>query len=415
MNLPKKKNVVVFSVICLATIGISFSAYSLFSGNANTVVTGYTKLSKTELVNSVSTSGNVESSSISSIFSSGDAAVKKIHVSVGDHVAVGDVLAELDTEALLLDIAQQRSLLNHSQKLYKNGADSELIQTEYELKSALADLNEKKADYESNKILFKGGAVAQNALDESESAYKLAADTYQKNLVLLDSIKDTLEKDIESQLIDLQKIERELENCTVKSPAEGTVTAVYAKEGAPGNGLLFIVEDTRDLIVAAFIKEYDVAKVHEGQLVTIKSDSIGDVAVAGKVIAVDPASKKDVNGMTEASSAVEYQTKIGVLDQETKLKIGMNVRLNIILEKRPDVFAVPSDAVVVNSEGKETVLMIVDDNGNGTVKEIEVTKGMETDLYTEISGEGITEGIFIINDGASVKPGSAVNIETATP
>ncbi len=442
-----KKRTVIIAAIALVLAGTTFALFSPFRGGKDTVVTGYSALSATELVNSVSASGNVESSMSRNIYSSLNYPVKKIHVKVGDHVSAGDLLAELDTEALKLDVAQQRSILSNSQKTaaidledkrlnfnnsknqYENGNNPELVNAGYALQTAQSDLNTKKTDYESNKLLFESGAVSRQALNESETAYKLASAAYDKALSSLNSTKTKIKQDLkaseaglktaeanvgnDSQLIALQKLEKNLADTAIKAPIEGTITAIYAKEGSPGNGLLFIVEDTANLIVTAYVKEYDAVKVHEGQTVTVKSDSIGNKTVNGKVIMIDPASTKDGSGVTETASAVEFKTKIAVLDRDTQLKIGMNVRLNIILEKKPHVFAVPSDAVTVNSEGKDIVYAITDTKGKKRIKELEVKKGMETDLYTEVSGESIAEGVIVVNDAAGVKPGSIVTLQQA--
>lgn len=59
------------------------------------------------------------------------------------------------------------------------------------------------------------------------------------------------------------------------------MTAVYAKEGVPAAGLLFVVENTDDLVIKTALKEYDVATVQEGMPTEIKSDATGEEVFRG--------------------------------------------------------------------------------------------------------------------------------------
>ena len=65
-----------------------------------------------------------------------------------------------------------------------------------------------------------------------------------------------------------------------------------------------------------------------------------------------------------------------------------------------DVYAVPYDAVHTNTNG-DTVLYVMDSSGMRS--EVSVTKGMESDYYVEVSGDGLSEGlqVMIPTDSAS--------------
>ncbi|AOT69367.1 HlyD family secretion protein [Geosporobacter ferrireducens] len=441
-----KKMMVIGSIVLVIAILLTVSVFSA-GRDRSTFVTGYTELSRNELVNSISVSGTVESYHAQNVYSTLNYPVKEINVSVGDSVKSGDILAKLDTASLELDIAQQRSTLENSQKTaaidldnkrrtyentrsqHENGLNAELINAENSLKTAESDLQTKQTTYENNKSLFASGFVSQQELDQSETNYKLAVSNYEKAAATLKTTKLKLEQDLktaeanfksaeanyknDSQRIALQKLEKNLADSAIKAPVDGTVTAVYAVVGSPGNGLLFVIEDTESLMVTTYVKEYDAGKVHPGQQVTIKSDATGNRILNGEVVKISPASAKNAAGATISSSTVEFETEVAILDYDPKLKIGMNTRINIILEKKDSVYAVPYDAVTVNSDGQNIVYVIADENGKKIVKEQIIEKGMETDLYTEISGDGLADGVIVVNDTASVKPGDVIHLQTA--
>ncbi len=443
----RKKTIIIVTLILIIAVALAITALSAGGKRArlSAAAVKYTVLARTELVNSISVSGTVKSRNAENVYSTLTYPVEEIYVSVGDQVETGDILAKLDTASLELDIAQQRSALENSQKaalidlqnktlayrnakrLYENGLNSELNNAEANLKTAETDLQTKVKAYEDNKILFEAGYISEQELNQSKNNYMLAVTAHDKAESALEAAEIKVEQDIktaeanlksteasynnDSQLISLQKLEKNLADSLIKAPADGTVTAVYAVTGSPGSGLLFIIEDTENLIVTSYVKEYDAGQVHPGQKVIIRSDATGDAVLSGEVVKIAPTSTKNAAGATITSSTVDFETEIAVLDHNTGLKIGMNTRLNIILEKRTDVYAVPYDAVSVNDHGRSIVYVITEENGKYIIKEIVVETGMETDFYTEVSGEGLSDGVMVVNEAAELNPGDAVNIE----
>ena len=88
-----------------------------------------------------------------------------------------------------------------------------------------------------------------------------------------------------------------------------------------------------------------------------------------------------------------YEVRIKLLSTNVKLRIGMTAKCSIILEEASDVYAVPYDAIHTNTNG-DSVLYVKD--SSGTRSEVTVTKGMESDYYVEVSGEGLSEGLQIL-------------------
>ncbi|MDO9535371.1 MAG: efflux RND transporter periplasmic adaptor subunit [Bacillota bacterium] len=404
LNIKKRKKTIIFVISLLLLIAAILAIRILAArGNSSAANVPYTVLSKTELINSISVSGTIESANAQNVYSTLTYPVEEIYVSVGDQVAMGDLLAKLDTASLELDIAQQKArMLNNS------GMNGELINAESALKTAGVDLQTKMTTYEDNKILFESGYISAQELSQSETNYSLSAEAYDKALSSLDATKNRVEQENNTQRIALQKLEKNLADSIIKAPLDGMVTAVNAKVGASGNGLLFVIEDTENLIITTYVKEYDIGQVQQGQMVTIRSDATGNSVFRGKIIKIAPTSAKSATGETIVSSTVEFETQIAVLDHGAGLKIGMNTRLNIILEERADLYVVPYDAVTVNADGQSIVYVITEEQEKQIVKELVVETGMETDFYTEVSGEGLSDGVMVVNDAISVNAGDIV-------
>ncbi len=260
----------------------------------------------------------------------------------------------------------------------------------------------------------------QDAAEQSaDTAKQQQAATENSIAQQIDTLKDNLigsqiaAQSTKSQEIAIQSLQDTLADATITAPVSGVVTAVYAEEGQPGNGLLFVIEDTDALKITTNIREYDVGNIEVGMPVVIRSDATGDKEISGTVTYIAPAANKTENGntLTADDSTVEFEAEVQVNDADSGLRIGMNTRLTVLLEERSDVYGVPYDSVVEKADGSEVVYAVEpssEKEGGYVVTEVPVTTGLETDFYIEVSGDGITDGLSIVSDPQSVAPGMEV-------
>lgn len=260
----------------------------------------------------------------------------------------------------------------------------------------------------------------QDAAEQSaDTAKQQQAATENSIAQQIDTLKDNLigsqiaAQSTKSQEIAIQSLQKNLDDATITAPVSGVVTAVYAEEGQPGNGLLFVIEDTDALKITTNIREYDVGNIEVGMPVVIRSDATGDKEISGTVTYIAPAANKTENGntLTADDSTVEFEAEVQVNDADSGLRIGMNTRLTVLLEERDNVYGVPYDAVVEKADGSEVVYAVEPNSekeGSYVVTEVPVTTGLETDFYIEVSGDGITDGLSIVSDPQSVAPGMEV-------
>ena len=268
--------------------------------------------------------------------------------------------------------------------------------------------------------------AAEQAADQARQQQDAAKTSIEQQI---DSLKDTLvgsqisAQSTQSQEIAIQKLQNTLDEATITAPVSGVVTAVYAKVGEPGNGLLFVVEDTESLKIKTKIKEYDVANVKVGMPVVIKSDATGDREIAGVVTEIAPAAVKTDNGSIQSvsnNSTVEFEAEVQVNEKDSGLRIGMNTRMTVLLEEKDNVLGVPYDSIVEKADGSEVLYALEPKGTEGKdaeiyiVQEVPVTTGLETDFYVEVSGAGVTDGMNILSDPQSVTPGMEVTPDFLT-
>jgi len=266
------------------------------------------------------------------------------------------------------------------------------------------------ADYEKNIETAK--AAYDTALKSQTATYETARNSLQQNLNSLNSARIGANTDLSD--LEYERMLRNLDEAKVLASEAGTITAVYATIGNTASGILFVIEDTGDLIIETTISEYDVGTVKEGMAVTIRSEATKNTVYDGTVISIAPTSNKNVQGNTDRTGDAVFATKIKVTSTDTDLRIGMSVRLNFIIERQEHVLAVPYDAVYTNDSGEECI-MVLTKEGNipptpantdleaFLLKEIPVVTGLENDVRIVVSGDAIEEGITIINTSSNYR------------
>jgi multidrug efflux pump subunit AcrA (membrane-fusion protein) len=261
------------------------------------------------------------------------------------------------------------------------------------------ELNNAQKNYDQVKKLYELGASSQNELSQAESALKKAQISYDNAKASLENIKNkntgSAKNNIEIQKVTLEKQNKMLSDAKIVAPIDGTITMVNAKENGSAAGLLFVIEDTDNLIVSTAIGEYDIGLINIGQEVAIKTDGTGDKQFAGTISQIAPTAAKDAGGNTAASSNVQFDTEIKINDKDPVIKIGMNVRLTIKLSEKKDVYSVPYDAVVTEADGSKSIYVL---EAAQNSRRIQVETGMETDIYVEISSPELKDGMNVLTN-----------------
>ena len=263
------------------------------------------------------------------------------------------------------------------------------------LESAQSDAQETLSDYADRlNAAYETYQTAQESLASTENAAQNQLQSYQDSLNSAYANADTGTTDVS-----LRQLRADLEGTEITAPSAGTVTAVYAEVGSSGGGLLFVIEDVDNLVVATSVKDYDVASVSTGMAVAIQSDSTGDEVYDGEVTSIAPTAAKNAAGETDTSGDISFATDVAVTSQDTGLRIGMSVELDFVLDEALNALSVPYDAVYENDQG-QTCLLVLEEGEDGELllTELPVTTGLETDLDIAVEGDGLTEGVQVVTD-----------------
>ncbi|MGF0540291.1 efflux RND transporter periplasmic adaptor subunit [Agrobacterium sp. ES01] len=309
--------------------------------------------------------------------------IKSVNVDVGDRVAAGEVVAELNEDSLIL----QRSQLEAN--LAK--AEAALAQYQAQLNDAKINAAEAKRQYARSVELGKSGTLPTSQIEQSESASSSAAakvTTAEKAI----AIAEADIKVVESQKKD---VELNLARTEVKSPVAGVIASKNANVGSIASGAgqpLFTVYRDGEVELVADVSETQILKVKEGQKVMITLAG-GTEQVPGRVRLVSPV----VDPVTRLGAV-----HVKILDND-RARAGMYASAEIIVTEADDI-ALPLSAVTMGRTS--TTTRIVKD---GVVHQVDITTGIEDSGFIQVTG-GLQAGDMIVaKAGAFVRDGDKIN------
>jgi HlyD family secretion protein len=192
----------------------------------------------------------------------------------------------------------------------------------------------------------------------------------------------------------LARLERQVENCTIRAPHDGFVVhahdsrrGITIHEGMPvrQRQSLFYLPDLNDMEIVAQLHESIVDGVRPGLRAKVRIESLPDRQLEGQVALVAPLAT------FEWYSDARYFDAIVKLDQAAPgLRPGMTAQIEIAMPGRGDVLAVPTEAVT--RAGGHEVCLVVRETG---LERRDVKLGEATLHLTEVT-DGLREGERVV-------------------
>lgn len=330
------------------------------------------------------------------------------------------------------ELAKAKAALAEAEKELANAAEADKAAKEQAVEAANgvvttaeAAVKEAKEDYDLkatryNELLaietaYKNAqsaySSAEAAVTKAEQALTQAEASLEQTEEKLDSAWETYDEAVEKseqqaeidalqdQLISQSQEEKTIEqytelieDCVVRAAMSGVITSLKVTEGNIfEGGDVYSIQDNENFIVTSSVDEYDITSIEKGMPAYIKTDATGDIEMTGEVIyvAISPASTG--GSMGAISNSASYTIKVAIDEADEKIRAGMTAKLSISLEESKDTLTVPYDAVTTTPDGSSTITIDAD----GEKKTISVKTGLETDYYTEVISDEISEGMTV--------------------
>ena len=190
-------------------------------------------------------------------------------------------------------------------------------------------------------------------------------------------------RDYDKALIALETAYAKRDALTVTAPCDGVVATLDTVKGdtvTDGAKLMSIVEDGTGLTLSLAVDELDILSVQAGQEVRLSVDALDDAELSGTVQKIAP--------LGDTSSGVTtYDVIVEIIGGDERVKGGMNVSGDIVVDTAEDAMLIPTDALQKDDESYFVTLE------SGETRR--VTVGIMTDDTTQIL-EGIEAGETVI-------------------
>jgi HlyD family secretion protein len=288
--------------------------------------------------------------------------VKNKYVEVGDSVAKGDPLMEVDPDPT----PQEYSRAKRQMELARIAMDN--AEKEYKRYEQLRDKQwVSQQELEDYKEIY----------DDKELRFKLAQEDF--DLISKGKI------DVYGKAIDN----------IIKSPIDGTVLDVLVDEGdpvvpltssQPGTPLL-TVANMKELIFEGTVDEIDIGKIREGISANLKAGAIPDEVIVGYVSEIAPKANREGN-------TTLFDIEIAITNANPdKLRAGYSVNAEIIIDKAENVLVVPERLIIYSNE--TTYVEISHHSEQETIEMREISVSLSDGMNTRVES-GLKENEMVV-------------------
>ncbi len=312
------------------------------------------------------TTGRVTAESRVEVVSKGTGQCERMLVEVGDTVAAGDLLAELDREEMEAQLAQTRVNVAQQNAALKVAEDS-----------------------------LRGEIAVGTEVDRDNARFSY------------DQAVATLK---------LQQVQ--LKNQTIRAPIPGVITDRQIQHGlmvTPSMPIFTIVDPT-SYMLPIVVPEKELMRLAIGQMAEVRIDARGGEAFEAQVKRIDPAVDPQY-GMVKVILSFDKVTR-------GQMREAAFARVKLVLDTHDNALVLPKEALI-EENGRRYVVVVREEEKPAeaesepsgemrqVAKRIEVETGFEDSSHVEILA-GIAETDEVITLGHhTLKPGAAIKVTTA--
>jgi len=294
--------------------------------------------------------------------------VQRLHANIGDIVAAGQVIAELekdDQQALLEQRRAEVKVAEARLSSVESLRPREVLKAEAALADTEATAELAKTEFGRQSALLARGLIAKQILDSATKERDVTEARVISARRELELAKQRYIEDLKSAKAQIEQaaaavrvLEAQVEYATIRAPIPGIISAVSTQAGetvAAGlNSPIFvIIVDLRKLQVDAFIDETDIGKIRVGQKATFTVDSYPDRDFSATVQAIYPKA-------VIMDNVVYYDVVLHIDEPLTgQLRPEMTTNVILSLDARKGVLAAPLRAVS-REQGKSVVYLLRD-------------------------------------------------------
>ncbi len=302
--------------------------------------------------------------------------IERLTVDLADRVKRGQVVARLDDDEFVQSVAQARA---------------ELAVAEANLTEARSSLEIARRESERVQTLRERGVASESQYDATR-AEQLAAEA----AVAVATAQVTRAESA------VRSAEIRLGYTTVAATWSGddderVVADRHVDEGdtVAANTPLLTIVDLDPIVAVVYVTERDYGLLAPGQSVALRTDAYPDRTFEGQIVRIAPVFER---GSRQA------RVEMTVPNTEQRLKPGMFVRAEAVLDRRENATIVPVEALT-RRDDRHVVFVVSEDGRSVSMRRVQV--GIQQDDHVQIIGEGVsgrvvTLGQQLVSDGSPI-------------
>jgi HlyD family secretion protein len=360
MNLKK---ILIISGVILVAAGVTIFTIVRAQSGYTKVLTA--KVVRENLVSVVSGTGQIKPKTYVNIGATSFGRITHLYVKEGDRVKKGQILATVESVQAQAGVdAQQASIRSAGTDIASYLAAEKTAEATVD--HSVADLNQKRLDWQRAQALYKAQLIAKSEYDSKKGAYDTDVATLEQSKAALVQARaqtasargklGTAEATLTSDVDALNK--------TVSiAPFDGIVTNMPVREGetvvvgiqnAEGSTLMTLADLS---IITAEVKvdETDILNVAMGQPVDVSVDALPGKVFPGTVTEVgDQAILRSTGIATSQSTtgteeAKDFKVVVTLSNPPAELRPGLSATAKITTARRQKVLAIPIQALTMRN------------------------------------------------------------------
>lgn len=391
----KKKKFIIFGAIFLVIVIVIAVIASSKKEKMTEVQTE--KVKKHNITQVVTATGKIQAETKVVISSEVSGELVSLPFKEGEVVKKGDLVVKIKQDAYAPQIQEQNAQVNVA---------------ESNMKINEVAVQKTKLEYDRIQELQKKGLASTADLDNARL-------NYEQNLAQLNSNR----ANITLSRTGLAKIKYDISKTTIYAPMSGTITQLNNEVGEKvlgtsfnqGTGIMTI-SDLSSMECQIDVSETDVSLINIGDTARIQVDAFPDRVFSGYVYEI--ANTATSKGLGTQEEVVNFIVKVRIIDKENELRPGMSCTVDVEVEKKNNVIAVPIQSITVREDINLDMNKLDEDNENlqrkenkkdkkikpqeivfivenGVAKKRNVKTGISNDTYIEVT-EGLQDNLEVV-------------------
>jgi HlyD family secretion protein len=385
----------IISLVAVVVVG-GVVAFAMHSGDAKIPEARLAKVTRGDIAKSVVATGPIQPITKVELKSKASGLVEKLYVDINQMVTKGQVLAQLDQQEILAQVAAQRAQLAASEA---NVTTFSANIAQDKVNAEAPDLPMYQETWQRNVQMLKDGIVSQQALDNAERDY-LAQKNKRDGAVAQIGVDQAKLRQAQAQVqqaqASLDQLNEQLSYTTLQAPIDGMVLSRDVEVGDAVSSILVLgstatlvmtIGDIHQVYVDGKVDEADIGSVYLGQAARIHVESFPNKTFDGKVTKISPLG-------VEKDNVTTFEVRVSIDNPTGELKALMTANAEILVTEHHNALSVPEQSMTWDNQ-KNAFVWVPDPKSKDGQKKLPVTAGISNGTRTEILS-GLKEGENVV-------------------